>query len=160
MLNEAPIIKAEKNQPFVISIETSRSAKEVFDCLTNGIKHWWSEVMEGSANSVGDRFIVRFGDTFKDLEVVDLVRYKKVVWLCNNSHIDMTTLNNKSEWNGTRIAWHIMQNDIGITLRLEHDGLTPALECYDVCDQGWQHFVHSLESLLNTGKGQPAKLKK
>jgi hypothetical protein len=31
----------------------------------------------------------------------------------------------------------------------------PALECYDLCRNGWNHFLASLQQLVETGRGTP-----
>jgi len=43
----------------------------------------------------------------------------------------------------------------GTRLDFEHIGLTPALQCFDICQSGWTIFLGSLESLVETGQGQP-----
>ncbi len=41
-------------------------------------------------------------------------------------------------------------------LHFEHEGLTPQLECYQICEDGWGHFLKtSLNKLVETGKGEP-----
>jgi len=41
---------------------------------------------------------------------------------------------------------------------LTHIGLTPEIECYDLCKNGWQSFLYSLNKYLTTGIGAPFKL--
>jgi hypothetical protein len=41
-------------------------------------------------------------------------------------------------------------------LRFTHDGLYPHFSCYDVCSQGWDHYIgYSLVAALNDGQGAP-----
>jgi hypothetical protein len=41
-------------------------------------------------------------------------------------------------------------------VRLTHEGLVPALECYGGCSEGWTtYFRGSLRSLIATGEGHP-----
>ena len=40
-------------------------------------------------------------------------------------------------------------------LDFEHVGLVPALECYDLCRNGWTISSRSLQQLVETGRGTP-----
>ena len=40
-------------------------------------------------------------------------------------------------------------------LYFRHQGLTPELECFDMCHEGWTHYLDSLVSYVETGQGQP-----
>jgi uncharacterized protein YndB with AHSA1/START domain len=40
-------------------------------------------------------------------------------------------------------------------LDLEHVGLTPAIECFDICRDGWNQYLGNLQSLVETGRGHP-----
>ncbi len=43
-----------------------------------------------------------------------------------------------------------------IQLSFVHKGLTPDLNCYEICDAGWTHFIiNSLKQYLETGTGNP-----
>ena len=67
----------------------------------------------------------------------------------------MDSLKNKTEWEGTRQIWTFSAARQGTTLTFLHEGLNQSLECYDVCEAGWDQFLASLEALLTTGKGMP-----
>jgi hypothetical protein len=44
----------------------------------------------------------------------------------------------------------------GTAVAFAHEGLTPEVECYEVCTNAWSMFVTgSLKSLIETGEGQP-----
>jgi hypothetical protein len=40
-------------------------------------------------------------------------------------------------------------------LTFRHAGLRPSLDCYDSCSLGWDHYLRSLRSLVETGTGMP-----
>jgi len=41
-------------------------------------------------------------------------------------------------------------------LRFDHEGLRPELECYGICEKGWDHFLkHSLKNYAETGQSEP-----
>ena len=61
-----------------------------------------------------------------------------------------------NEWNGSKLRWEIQKQDKKTKITLVHEGLVSSLECYEVCEQGWDYFfVKSLKQYLNTGEGSP-----
>lgn len=131
----------------------------VFNSLTNQINAWWTEMFEGSAEKVGDVFTVRFGSQiYKTLKVEELIPNESLTWRVIDSIIDLPELNNKSEWVDTRIIWTLSNTTTGTEVQLTHIGLTPEIECYDLCKNGWQSFLYSLNKYLITGIGAPFKL--
>jgi hypothetical protein len=41
-------------------------------------------------------------------------------------------------------------------VKMDSTNLVPEYECFDVCSNGWNHYIHeSLKGLIVTGKGQP-----
>jgi uncharacterized protein YndB with AHSA1/START domain len=60
------------------------------------------------------------------------------------------------DWEGTTITFDLGRNDRGgCDLFFRHHGLTPQLDCYDTCRQGWNHFIPSLRQYVDTGTGNP-----
>ncbi len=80
---------------------------------------------------------------------------KQIVWKCVKAYIDLASLTNKSEWEGTTMIWTLETDGHGTTLHFLHKGLNRNLECYQVCEAGWDAFLASLQTYLNTGKGEP-----
>jgi hypothetical protein len=74
-----------------------------------------------------------------------------------DSLIDIPELDNKTEWINTKIVWEISSNDNQTELHLTHFGLTPQVECYNICESGWHNFTDSLTEFINTGIGKPFK---
>jgi len=69
-------------------------------------------------------------------------------------------LNDKKEWNGTKIVWKISKRDYLTQIDFTHIGLVPEIECYDNCVKGWNQYVkESLFKLITEGKGKPEKQK-
>jgi hypothetical protein len=140
------------------SILVTATAQAAFESLTENISGWWSTDIEGPANKIGDTFTVRFGNTFKTMLVEFIRPGTKVIWKCVDAYIDMLRLADKSEWIGTRLVWEVGSQEGGTQVTLTHIGLTPAFECFDVCEKGWDYYLYeSLEKYLNTGIGQPQK---
>jgi len=61
------------------------------------------------------------------------------------------------EWVGTKIVFDVEASGEGSILHFRHHGLTPQLECFDMCHEGWTHYLGSLVSYVETGEGQPAR---
>lgn len=149
-------IPVQSSDDYSYTIDLNATADTVYDALTNGIPLWWTEQFEGSANERGSTFTVRFGDRiFKTMNVRELSADTKVVWSVENASIDLPGLSDPTEWIGTTIVWDILRQDDHARLRLTHIGLRPAIECYEVCADGWQQFVASLKSYVETGNGRP-----
>lgn len=143
---------------FQKSITLNATSSKVFDALTNSISQWWTEMFEGAANKQEDTFTIRFGaNVFKTMKVEELIHNKKVVWKVTDSLIDLPGLNKKTEWINTKIVWKIISDGSKTELQLTHIGLTPQIECYTICESGWQNFTNSLAVFINTGIGMPFK---
>ncbi|HET6996651.1 MAG TPA: SRPBCC domain-containing protein, partial [Chitinophagaceae bacterium] len=140
-----------------VSIIVPSSPGKLFDSLTKKINEWWSEDFEGNAGNFDEVFTVRFGETFKRFKIEDIVPDRKITWYCLDAYINSSKLANKSEWRGTRVIWEISQEDDNTVLSFTHRGLTPALECYETCESGWNEFLESLRKYMTTGKGVPYK---
>lgn len=138
------------------TIQLNATKDKVFNALISDIHLWWTEMFEGSANSQGNNFTVRFGDNvYKTMRVVELVQNSKLVWNVENSLIAVPELTNQTEWIGTSIIWQITPQEINTELQLTHIGLNPRVECFDICTHGWQQFTDSLKEFVETGKGNP-----
>lgn len=137
------------------SFTVNKTASEVFEALTQKIDKWWSTDFEGSAANVGDEFTVRFGKTFKTFTIEQLHANEKIVWRCTAQLIDHPDINNQSEWVGTSIIWTLGTSDFSTKVNMLHQGLAPGVECYAVCEKGWDSFIASLFALLEGGDGLP-----
>jgi hypothetical protein len=146
----------KKAMDFQIVFTTAAAPGAIYEALTQGISSWWTNQFQGSAMRVNDEFSVRFDGTAKRFKVTELTPDKKVVWTCLEAHIDYAGLKNKGEWVGTRMIWEIQPEGDRTGLTLIHEGLTRELECYEICEQGWQYFVlQSLQPLLAGKEAQP-----
>ncbi len=131
---------------------------KVFDALTNSINKWWTEMFEGTSSQQGQFFTISFGtNVFKTMKVEELIKNKKVVWNVTESLIDIPDLKNMTEWLNSKIVWEILSKDNQTELHLTHFGLTPQVECYNICQDGWHNFTESLTEHIITGIGKPFK---
>ena len=137
------------------NVTVNKSVSEIYTAITQHIQDWWSNDLAGAAERPGDRFTIAFGKTQKTFEILEAVPDERVVWKCVKAYINMASLTNKAEWEGTKMIWEVNPKKTGATLHFSHEGLTPDFECYNVCEAGWDTFLASLQSYINTGKGMP-----
>ncbi|MEM7121384.1 MAG: SRPBCC domain-containing protein [Pseudomonadota bacterium] len=141
-----------------VTLKARPSAVYAALATEDGIKGWWTTDCDvGSA--VGDTATFRFGRTWNTVRIDRLEPNREVRWhVTGQYHHAPDHLTETSEWVGTAIVFTLTEAPDGDTLlRFRHDGLTPELECYDICDEGWTFFLKtSLAGLVEHGKGQPA----
>jgi len=80
---------------------------------------------------------------------------RSLAWKVTEANHDLEDIAKKDEWQGSTIKWEILENETGSKITLTHEGLIPALECYEICEAGWGYFLGSLKDYLETGKGNP-----
>jgi uncharacterized protein YndB with AHSA1/START domain len=114
-----------------------------------GITDWWGPTT-GSAD-VGGTFEVSFENHRQVIVLgVEPAEEGRVVWAVKETPLT-------PEWVGTTIVFDVNASGDGATLHFRHHGLTPQLECFDMCHAGWTHYLRSLVSYVDTGEGQPSR---
>lgn len=129
----------------------------VYAALTTpgGLRGWWTEDCD-VATVVGGTHEFRFGPHYKQFRIETLEPDAEVRWLCTVAHLDVDSFSRKDEWVGTRIVFRLSASGQGQTrLDLEHLGLVPEFECYEICAGGWKQFLESLQQYVETGRGKP-----
>jgi uncharacterized protein YndB with AHSA1/START domain len=127
------------------------------------VASWWGTA-SGSAE-VGGTLVVSFlgGRQRIVLDVVPTPFAHRVVWAVREAPLT-------PEWDGTTIYFDVEAADDeageaggavgatggGATIHFRHVGLTPRLECFAMCHEGWTHYLASLVSYVETGRGQPS----
>jgi hypothetical protein len=136
------------------SIAGHLSPEEAVERISR-VSDWWTHKgFSGKARQPGDTFTVRFGETFVELAVTELVPEKRVVWEVRDSNLHF--VKDKKEWNHTSIIWEIARENGGARVTMTHSGLTPDVECYENCKAGWNfYFGKSLLKLLTDNEGIP-----
>jgi len=137
------------------TLTINKPVSEVYNAITKHIADWWSNDLSGAAANVGDSFTIAFGKTQKRFNIIEAIPDEKVVWQCEKAYINMAALTNKSEWIGTKLYWALTPNGNATTLHFLHEGLNQSFECYDVCENGWNFFLASLQLYIETGTGKP-----
>jgi len=155
-LPESPQGIAESQQSYSYETTVPAKVEAVYESLLHRIPAWWTTDLQGTADREGSTFRVAFGETYKVFRVKELAPSTRVVWECLESHLAVPELSNKSEWVGTLIHWALTPLDHQTLIHVTHEGLTPDVECYEICSQGWQQFIGgSLVPFLEQGQGHP-----
>ena len=119
-----------------------------------GENGWWTTEGEVAIRQ-GD--LMRLNWSPRDFIVfrLDLMRSPKAMeWTCVEQHD--ANLPQVDEWVGTTLRFRFSPSAEGTVLDFEHAGLVPSLDCYDVCENGWDFFLRrSLTELVEDGKGAP-----
>jgi hypothetical protein len=140
-------------QDYSAEIGARVSTHEAFERIGH-VSEWWTQNVTGRSARVGDTFTVRFGETFVDFEIAELIPDQMLVWKVTDCNLHWIW--DKKEWKGTRLVWEVFPGAERTIIRLTHRGLTPGIECYDTCVRGWDfYFRESLLKLLAEGKGLP-----
>ena len=130
------------------AIQVKASPEALFDALTttSGLSAWWAPAA-GSALAGGE---ITFTMNSTDPLVihVDEATPSSVEWT-------VTACNFMPDWVGTRPTFTITPVGDGSELRFRHIGLTPDLDCIEMCTSGWNHFIPSLGLYAETGRGNP-----
>jgi Activator of Hsp90 ATPase homolog 1-like protein len=110
------------------------------------VSAWWGSTVGSLAE--GDTFEVGFGSSRRIVMVATSVGSGHVEWR-------VTEAPHTPEWAETTIVFDVAPADAGAELRFRHDGLTPQLECFAMCQEGWTHYLASLIAWVTTGEGHP-----
>lgn len=135
----------------------SASPATIYQALTTpeGLRSWWTATCDIST-VVGGRSTFRFNQTYKVMQIESLVPEREVRWHCVEAHLEAPDVQRTDEWVGTHIVFKLSPQPGDKTLlSFEHIGLTPALECFAICQGGWNLFLGSLQSRVETGQGAP-----
>lgn len=143
------------NKDLCITFTVDQSASEVFSAINN-VSQWWTENIKGKSHALNDSFTVQFEDIHLSTQkLIEIVPDKKVVWQVTDS--DLSFLKKRDEWTGTTIVFEIVPQGNQTTLVFTHIGLTPVIECFKDCSNGWNYYINSLFKLITTGEGHADK---
>ena len=140
-----------RGQSYTTSFTVERSPDEVFAAI-NDVRAWWSGDIEGRTDVAGAEFTYRYDKLHRTTQsITELVPGKKVVWHVVAS--DLSFVADSREWHDTDIVFEIAQKGSRTEVRFTHQGLVPAIECYDACSAAWGHYINdALFRWISTGK--------
>jgi uncharacterized protein YndB with AHSA1/START domain len=143
-----------KNRDFTVTFTVDQTPEQAFEAITN-VRGWWSGEIDGPTDELGGEFTYRYLDIHHSKQkVTELVPGERVVWLVLDSYLEF--VEDKREWNGSRVIFDIARKGDKTEVRFTHAGLVPAHECYGACSSAWSSYIRgSLRSLIATGKGAP-----
>jgi hypothetical protein len=142
------------NASFTAAFSVDQTPEEVFRAI-NDVRGWWSEDIEGDTGQADDEFTYRYQDVHRcRIKVTELAPGERVAWRVLDNYFDFT--HDKAEWKDTEIHFEITAQDGATEVRFTHVGLVPGYECFDVCSNSWDFYLHtSLRALIRTGRGLP-----
>lgn len=157
-------MQQEKN--FTVTLLVDQSPADVFKAVINP-RAWWSEEIRGGTAKAGDVFDYHFEDIHRTtIKLTEVRQDTRVVWLVLDNYFKPglfdehpgTNETEKAEWVDTRIIFDITKENGKTRVHFVHEGLVPDYICYDICVNGWTHYIkESLYHLITTGTGQPNK---
>ncbi len=142
---------------FQFELILTAPAANVYEALTTqtGLRSWWTTTCD-VGTGVGAQTTIRFGSTVKVLRIEALVPPTDIQWRVTQAHLDVPGLTHTSEWTGTTICFQVRpQSETQSRLQLTHIGLTPQVECFELCSAGWRQFLCSLKNYVESGVGAP-----
>jgi hypothetical protein len=142
-----PLTAASDDYTYEMQVQTP--LPQIIAAVTDGdvIRRWWTAAT--SAERQGDDVrLLRDGAPFVCFTVDHTPGTSEVTWTVTACVME--------DWVGTKPSFSVRQNQNGTrAVEFRHIGLRPALECFDQCRAGWDHFMPSLHQFLETGEGRP-----
>jgi len=106
---------------------------------------------------VNDQITFNFGPTYWEFRA-NIIAPDYIELECIEAHHvhDGLPSSITKEWEGTILKWKIQKQDENTKITLTHQGLIPSIDCYEICEEGWDYFfVQSFKMYLDEGKGMP-----
>ena len=138
------------------SFLTSASPAIIFNAITKEIDKWWGRV-DKPVDKIGDEFSIYFGETEWRFKIATYLQNEQVTWHCiKANHVHDGLQDIQKEWLNTTVDWEIQRKTGRTEITLTHNGLNKDLNCYEVCEAGWDYYLRtSLRNYLDNGNGTP-----
>jgi hypothetical protein len=149
-----------KSNSYERKVTVNSSISKVYDALTTGYEHWWTTTGGATFETVGDQIKFTFPPqvSYWTFQAKTLIKDQEVDLICTDAYHLLLDLPDapKGEWLASRLHFKLTPIDGLTKIHFRHEGLTPDLNCYDICEEGWDHFfMRSLQDYLNSGQGAP-----
>lgn len=141
-------------QSFSTEFTVDQTPQQAYRAITD-VRGWWSGDIEGVTDRIDGEFTYRFRDIHRSKQrITELIPDRRVVWRVLDAYLAFTE--DPGEWVGSEIVFEIARHDERTTVRFDHIGLTPSIECYEKCSSAWDYYLNSsLKQLIETGVGVP-----
>ena len=139
-----------KSQDLTFSFIVDQTPDEVFAALTE-VSGWWPGEIKGHSDRLGGEFTYRYKDMHRSTQkVTEWVPGKRVAWHVMDSYLSF--IEDKGEWTGTDMVFEISRKGAKTELKFTHEGLTPKVECYGACKDGWGYIItECLPAFITSG---------
>jgi len=142
-----------ENKNYHTTIMVNASAEEAMKKISQ-INLWWRKDFLDKAEKLNDTFTVPFGEpSFVNFVISEFVPDKKVAWKVTDCYLPW--FHDKKEWNNTEVVFELSKENGKTKIDFTHVGLVPEVECYTVCEKGWNGHINTLAKFINEGKGLP-----
>jgi uncharacterized protein YndB with AHSA1/START domain len=148
------------SKDFYHTLRLPVSAKNVYEAVSteDGVRNWWTRFADiGKETGCIAEFRFPTAGFYVKAEIQSLIPSKLVEWkVIDSMHPEKSGFSNLRDWEGTLIRFEIEHvSESESVLHFTHQGLTEELECYQVCENGWNSYLSSLKDLLVNGQGKP-----
>ncbi len=149
-----------KSNSYERILTVNTSAHHVYEAITTGYDHWWTSTGGAKFQKIGDQIKFTFPPqiSYWTFQAATLRQDEEVELVCTDAYHLLMDLPDapKDEWLGSRMHFKLTPMGDLTQIHFRHEGLTPDLNCYEVCEEGWDHFfMRSLQDYLNSGSGTP-----
>ncbi len=137
----------DKDTNYKKQLEVNASAKEVFFALNEGLHSWWGKI-SNSEFKAGGQFTIHFKNTYWwTFKIIEHTPNQELIWKCIDGEPDFN-----KEWIGHVLHWQIEEQNRKSMINFHQIGLTPNIDCYEICSTTWDRFISSsLKEFLERG---------
>ncbi len=141
-----------QNYQEIIHVPASQGA--CFQAVATQMDKWWTQSIQGGLNGVGDKVTAQFPPDygFWTFEATLFEGPDRIEMVCIDAHhkVEGQPQEIDQEWLGTKIIWDFRAVGDKTEIKMTHEGLSPTLNCWGICLDGWNHFFkNSLKSFLS-----------
>jgi uncharacterized protein YndB with AHSA1/START domain len=134
------------------AISIGGTADQVYKAVSTykGVAGWWTKQCTISPDVGGTchfAFDAPDGRMEVDADIAALDEDRRVSWT-------ITQNSKHPSWIGTSVTFDITPEGEGTRLAFDHSGFAGAPEFLPQYDQGWQMFLGSIKSYVETGQGK------
>ncbi|MDQ1478002.1 MAG: hypothetical protein QOE62_3231 [Actinomycetota bacterium] len=148
--SSAPLA-ADASDDYAYEMRVHVPRPQIIEALTDDtvIRRWWTAVTRSERHGNEVQLFMGGDGPAVVITVDHAPGTSEVTWTVTDCPV-------MADWVGTKPSFSVQPgDDETCTVEFRHVGLRPALECFDQCRAGWNHFMPSLHQFLETGEGRP-----